>query len=82
MVKSKTTTKKTSKYEVKITKKRSLFSFRRSSPVEQMMCIDSEGQCHGWKEGKSIRYRKTMPFAVAASPIISPFATEHTTKFN
>jgi len=52
MVKSKTTTKKTSKYEVKITKNGPYLVSGGVPLSEQMMCIDSEGQCHGWKEGK------------------------------
>ena len=52
MAKSKTTTQKTSKYKIKITKNGPYLVSGGIPLSEQIMCIDTEGQCHGWKEGK------------------------------
>jgi len=52
MVKSTTGTQKATNPKVKVTKDGHYIVSGRVPLAEQEMCVDSEGQCHGWKEGK------------------------------
>ena len=52
MEKSKINSQKASKYKVKITKDGPYIVSGGVPLSEQTMCVDTEGQCHGWKEGK------------------------------
>jgi CDGSH-type Zn-finger protein len=52
MEKAKSSAQKATKYKVKITKNGPYVVSGGVPLSEQSMCIDSEGQCHGWKETK------------------------------
>ncbi len=52
MVKSKTSTQKATKNKIKVTKNGPYIVSGGASLSEQEICLDAEGQCHGWKEGK------------------------------
>ena len=43
---------KTTKYKVKVTKNGPYLVSGGVPLSEQSMCVDTDGQCHGWKEGK------------------------------
>ena len=52
MVKSKSNSQEATKYKVKITKNGPYMISGGVLLSEQSMCVDTAGQCHGWKESK------------------------------
>ena len=52
MANSKSDAQKAAKYKVKITKNGPYLVSGGVPLSEQDMCVDTDGQCHGWKEGK------------------------------
>jgi CDGSH-type Zn-finger protein len=62
MEKSKINTKKAAKFKVKVTKNGPYVVSGGVPLAEQIMCIDEEGQCHGWKEGQ--RYPQQETYAL------------------
>jgi CDGSH-type Zn-finger protein len=52
MVKSTNNTQKETHYKVKVTKNGPYLVSGGVYLSEQSMCVDTDGQCHGWKEGK------------------------------
>ena len=52
MAKSKNYSQKENRYRIKITKNGPYLVSGGAPLSEQSMCVDTEEQCHGWKEGK------------------------------
>ena len=52
MAKSKNNPQKTTKHKIKVTKNGPYMVSGGVPLSEQSMCVDTDGQCHGWKEGK------------------------------
>lgn len=52
MAKSKNDAQKAAKYKVKVTKNGPYMVSGGVPLSEQSICVDTDGQCHGWKEGK------------------------------
>ena len=52
MAKSKSDAQKAAKYKVKITKNGPYMVSGGVPLSEQSICVDTDGQCHGWKESK------------------------------
>ncbi|MFA5394352.1 MAG: CDGSH iron-sulfur domain-containing protein [Candidatus Ratteibacteria bacterium] len=52
MVKPKKNFQKATKYKIKVTKNGPYVISGGVPLLEQSMCVDTDGQCHGWKEGK------------------------------
>jgi CDGSH-type Zn-finger protein len=59
MEKPKTNAQKTTKFKVKVTKNGPYVVSGGVPLAEQIMCIDAEGQCHGWKEGQRYPAQET-----------------------
>ena len=59
MEKSKTNTQKAAKFKVKVSKNGPYIVSGGVPLSEQIMCIDEEGQCHGWKEGQKYPQQET-----------------------
>jgi len=62
IVKSKTNAQKTSPYKIKITKNGPYVVSGGVPLSEQIVCIDADGQCHGWKEGQ--KYAEQESYAL------------------
>jgi len=62
MAKSKNDVRKANIYKVKVTKNGPYLVSGGVPLSEQSMCVDNEGQCHGWKEGK--RYPSQENYAL------------------
>lgn len=52
MKKAKTNTPKENKFKIKVTKNGPYFASSGIPLSEQSICVDTDAQCHGWKEGK------------------------------
>jgi CDGSH-type Zn-finger protein len=52
MAKSKNDAQKTTQYKVKVTKNGPYLISGGVPLSEQIICMDTDGKCHGWKEGK------------------------------
>jgi len=59
MEKSKTNTQKAAKFKVKVSKNGPYIVSGGVPLSEQIMCVDNEGQCHGWKEGQKYPPQET-----------------------
>jgi CDGSH-type Zn-finger protein len=53
MAKPKTDSQKPTKYKVKVTKNGPYLVSGKVPLSEQSICVDAEGQCHGWEESKT-----------------------------
>ena len=62
MAKSKNDVRKANIYKVKVTKNGPYLVSGGVPLSEQSICVDNEGQCHGWKEGK--RYPSQENYAL------------------
>ena len=60
--KPKTSTKKAAEFKVKVTRNGPYVVTGGVPLAEQIVCIDEEGQCHGWKEGQ--RYPQEEIYAL------------------
>ena len=73
MEKPKTNTQKTTKFKVKVTKNGPYIVTGGVPLAEQIMCIDEEGQCHGWKEGQRYPLQETYALCRCGHSSNKPF---------
>jgi CDGSH-type Zn-finger protein len=73
MAKVKNTVKKTAKYKIKITKNGPYLVSGGVPLSGQTMCLDSEGQCHGWQEIKKYPVEETYALCRCGRSANMPF---------
>jgi len=75
---------KTTKYKVKVTKNGPYLVSGGVPLSEQSMCVDADGQCHGWKEGKKYPEQETYALCRCGQSHNKPFCdgTHTEIKFN
>jgi len=75
---------KTTKYKVKVTKNGPYLVSGGVPLSEQSMCVDTDGQCHGWKEGKKYPEQETYALCRCGQSHNKPFCdgTHTEIKFN
>ena len=80
MEKSKTNTQKAAKFKVKVTKNGPYIVSGGVLLSEQIMCVDKEGQCHGWKEGQKYPQQETYALCRCGHSSSKPFCDGTHTK--
>ena len=80
MEKSKTNTQKAVKFKVKVTKNGPYIVSGGVPLAEQVICVDSEGQCHGWKEGRRYPLQETYTLCRCGRSGNKPFCDGTHTK--
>ena len=73
MEKSKTNTQKPAKLKIKVTKNGPYIVSGGVPLSEQIMCVDKEGQCHGWKEGRRYPFQETYALCRCGHSSSKPF---------
>jgi CDGSH-type Zn-finger protein len=73
MEKSKTSTQKSAKFKVKVTKNGPYIVTGGVPLAEQIMCVDADGQCHGWKEGQKYPQQETYALCRCGHSANKPF---------
>ena len=69
----KDTTQKVAKHKVKVTKDGPYIVSGGVPLSEQIMCIDADNQCHGWKEGKKYPMQETYALCRCGHSQNKPF---------
>jgi CDGSH-type Zn-finger protein len=84
MEKAKSSAKKAAKYKVKVIKNGPYLVSGGVPLSEQSMCIDDEGQCHGWKETKKYPLQENYALCRCGHSNNKPFCdgTHTKVKFN
>jgi CDGSH-type Zn-finger protein len=84
MEKSKTSTQKSAKFKVKVTKNGPYIVTGGVPLAEQIMCVDADGQCHGWKEGQKYPQQETYALCRCGQSGAKPFCdgTHNQIKYN
>jgi len=70
---AKTTDKIAAKYKIKVTKNGPYVVSGGVPLSERIMCVDSDDQCHGWKEGQQYPLRETYALCRCGQSANKPF---------
>ncbi len=82
MPKPKGNPQKTTKYKVKVTNNGPYLVSGGVPLSQQSMCVDADGQCHGWKEGKTYPVQENYALCRCGGSHIKPYCDGTHTKIH